>query len=117
MGVLSALLALQLERAREHATLRATGLTRRQLGGLTLLESGLVGATAGLLSWPAGLSLALVLIHVINRRSFGWTVDAHVGLGPFALALALAVAAALLAGVLPAWRLGRLPIARALREE
>lgn len=117
MGVLSALLSLQLERAREHATLRATGLTRRQLGGLTLLESGLVGATAGLLSWPAGLSLALVLIHVINRRSFGWTVDAHVGSGPFVLALALAVAAALLAGAFPAWRLGRLPIAQALREE
>ena len=117
VGVLSALMALQLERARDHATLRATGLTRGQLGALTLLETGLVGATAGVLSWPAGLTLALILIHVINRRSFGWTIVTTVSPGAFVAAFGLAVVAALLAGAYPAWRLGRLPIARALREE
>ena len=117
IGVLSALLALQLERQREFATLRATGLTRRQLGGLSFLETGLVGAVAGLLSWPAGLALALLLIYVINRRSFGWTIQVHFGPDAFVWAFLLAVGAALLAGVYPAWQLGRLPIARALREE
>jgi putative ABC transport system permease protein len=117
VGVLSALMALQLERARDHATLRATGVTRGQLGALTVLETALVGATAGVLSWPSGLLLALILIHVINRRSFGWTIVTTVSPGAFLAALALAVVAALLAGVYPAWRLGRLPIARALREE
>lgn len=117
MGVLSALLAVQLERRREYATLRATGMTERQLAGLSLLESALVGGTAGLLSWPAGLSLALVLIYVINRRSFGWTIDARLSVEPFLMALALSVAAALLAGIYPAVRLGRQPLARGLREE
>jgi putative ABC transport system permease protein len=117
IGVLSALMALQLERQREFATLRATGLTRPQLGALSFLETGLVGTVAGLLSWPAGLSLALVLIYVINRRSFGWTIQTHLDGAVFLRALALAVAAALLAGAYPAWRLGKLSIARALREE
>jgi putative ABC transport system permease protein len=117
IGVLSALMALQLERQREFATLRATGFTQRQVGGLSFLETGLMGAVAGLLSWPAGLTLALLLIYVINRRSFGWTIQFQAEPWVFLRALALAVAAALLAGLYPAWRLGRLPIARALREE
>jgi putative ABC transport system permease protein len=117
IGVLSAIMALQLERQREFATLRATGFTQRQLGALSFLETGLIGAVAGLLSWPAGLSLALLLIYVINRRSFGWTIQTHFDPAVFLWALALAVAAALLAGLYPAWRLGKLPIARALREE
>lgn len=117
IGVLSALLALQLERGREFGTLRATGMTEGQLGALSLLETGLMGGVAGLMSWPAGLSLALLLIYVINRRSFGWTIQTTIDPGVFARALALAVAAALLAGIYPALRLRRLPIARVLREE
>jgi putative ABC transport system permease protein len=117
IGVLSALMALQLERARELATLRAVGLTERQLGGLSVLETGLVGLVAGLLAWPAGLTLALILTFIINRRSFGWTIQFTLDPALFARALLLALAAALLAGVYPTWRLRRLAIARALREE
>ncbi len=117
IGVLSALLALQLERGREFGTLRATGMTEGQLGLLSLLETALMGAVAGLMSWPAGLSLALLLIYVINRRSFGWTIQTTLDPAVFARALALAVAAAVLAGLYPALRLRRLPIARVLREE
>ena len=59
IGVLSALLSLQLERARELGILRAIGLTVRQLRGLMLLETGLMGAVAGLLAMPTGLALSL----------------------------------------------------------
>ncbi len=117
VGVLSALMALQLERARDYGTLRASGMTEGQLGGLVLLETGLIGAMAGLASWPAGSSLALLLIYVINRRSFGWTIQPEWTPGPYLAALALSLGAALLAGLFPAWRLRRLPIARVLREE
>lgn len=117
IGVLSALLALQLERAREHAVLRATGLTPRGLFGLTALQTGLMGTLAGLLALPLGLAMAWLLIEVINRRSFGWSMDALIPPGTLAEALLLAIAAALLAGLYPAWRMGRAPIAAALREE
>lgn len=117
IGVLGALMALQLERTRELGTLRASGMTLPQLWRLTLLESGLMGATAGLLSIPTGLMLSAVLIYVINLRSFGWTIFFTPVPEVYAEALAVAVIAALLAAVYPMLRLGRLQVADALREE
>ena len=117
IGVLSSLLALQLEKAREMGTLRALGLTINEMRRLTLWETGLLGASAGLLALPAGYILAWILIFVINQRSFGWTLQMHAELMPFAQAFLLAVSAALLAAVYPAWRIGRMQPAAALRGE
>ena len=117
IGVLSALMALQLERARELGVLRATGMTRRQLWSLTLLETGLMGTTAGVLAIPTGLVLALVLIYVINLRSFGWTIQMALEPWYFGQAMLVAVGAALLAGLYPALRASRMVTARALRED
>ena len=117
IGVLSALLSLQLERARELGTLRATGMTRRQLWGLTLLETGLMGATAGLMALPVGYALAWILVYVINVRSFGWTLRMDLQPAYFIQALLVAVGAALLAGVYPSIRVGNMEIASAIREE
>ncbi|MBI4787124.1 MAG: ABC transporter permease [Chloroflexi bacterium] len=117
IGILGALMALQLERTRELGTLRAAGMTLEQLWRLTLLESGLMGATAGLLSIPSGFILAAILIYVINLRSFGWTIFFQAEPQVYAEAFALAVVAALLAAVYPMLRLSRLQAAEALREE
>jgi putative ABC transport system permease protein len=117
IGVWSALLSLQVERTRELGTLLALGLLPRQLWGLTLLETGLIGLAAGLLSLPTGLALAVILIDVINVRSFGWTMTLE--LPPLVLvqAVAISVAAALLAAIYPVRRLQRLSVAAALRQE
>jgi putative ABC transport system permease protein len=117
IGVLSALMALQLERAREIGVLRAQGLTPGELWRLVLAETGLLGATAGILAVPVGIGLALVLIHVINRRAFGWSIETAVFPGLLAQAVGLAVLAALVAGAYPAWRMARTPPGPALREE
>lgn len=117
IGILSALLSLQLERTRELGILRASGLTHRQLWGLTLLETGLMGATAGLLALPVGLALSIVLIYVINLRSFGWTLLLQISPAAFAQALGVALLAALLAGLYPAWRQTRIAAAEALHGE
>jgi putative ABC transport system permease protein len=117
IGVLSALLSLELERQRELGILRAVGLTVRQLWGLIMLETGLMGAVAGLLAMPTGYVLALILVYIINRRSFGWTLQMQVLPGPFIQALAVAVIAALLAGIYPAWRMSRKTEADAMRFE
>jgi putative ABC transport system permease protein len=117
VGVLSALMALQLERARELGVMRANGLTPRQLWGVVLGQTGLMGFTAGLLSLPVGLLVAFVLVYVINRRSFGWTLQVNLTADVFVQALVLALIAALLAGIYPAYRMARTPPALALREE
>lgn len=117
IGVLSALMALQLERARELAILRASGLTPRQVWQLVTAETGLMGFCSGLLALPLGIGMALALILVINRRSFGWTLQ--VSIDPMILmqGLLLALAAALLAGLYPAFKMARTSPALALREE
>jgi len=117
IGIMSALMSLQLEHAREYAVMRANGLTPRQLWQLTLTQTGLMGGTAGLLAAPIGLALAIVLIEVINVRSFGWSMQIAFVPGEFAGAFAVALAAALLGGIYPAWRLSRMPVAEGLRME
>ena len=117
IGILSALLALQLEHTRQYGVLRACGMSPAQLWRYTLLQTGLMGATAGALSLPVGMLVALVLVTVVNLRSFGWALELTLQPESLATAVAVALGAALLAGVYPAWRLGRLATALALRSE
>jgi len=117
VGVLSALMALQLERTREQAVLRATGVTPAQISRLTLLQTGIMGLYAGVLSLPLGWLMSEVLIEVINRRSFGWSIMTRLPPQALVEAVFLALFAALLAGLYPAWRMGKVQPARALREE
>jgi putative ABC transport system permease protein len=117
IGVLSALMALQLERARELAVLRVTGLTPPQVWQLLSAESGLMGFAAGVLALPLGIGLALVLVLVINRRSFGWSLDIFVDPAILLEGVALGILAAILAGLYPAKKMASVPPALVLREE
>jgi putative ABC transport system permease protein len=117
VGMLAALLALQLERSREIAVLRALGLTPRQVWGLITTQTGMMGLLAGLLAVPGGLLLAGVLVLVINRRSFGWTMPIDPSPAILLQGVALAVLAAGLAGLYPAWRMATAPPADGLRDE
>ena len=104
LGILSALLAIELERARELSVLRTLGFTPGGLGATLLTQTGLLGLAAGLAAMPIGTALALLLVHVINRRSFGWTMDFVLTPQALVSGVSLAVIAALLAGIYPAWR-------------
>ena len=117
VGVWSALMALQVERTREMATLATLGLGDRQQWALGFLETGLMGTVAGLLALPLGWLLAFVLVHVINVRSFGWTMRLDADPWLFAQAFFLAVGAAVLASIYPLLRLRRRSLAEALRQE
>ena len=117
IGVLSALMAIQLERSRELAILCAIGFTPRQTGFLVILQSALAGACAGILSLPLGSVLAWTLIYIINQRSFGWTLRFETNTSVFLEAVLLAFAAALVAGLYPALKLSARSPAAALREE
>ncbi len=117
VGVLSALLALQLERTRELGVMRACGLTPGQLWMLVTQQTGLMGLTAGVLSLPVGVSMAAIMVYTINRRSFGWSLALELFPLTLVQAVAVGVVAALLAGLYPAWRMARTRPSAALREE
>ena len=117
IGILSAMLALQLERTRELATLRALGMTPRQVGGMIVTQTGVIGLISGLAAIPMGIVMAVVLIRVINRRAFGWQIDISIAPDILAVAVGFAIVASVLAGLYPAWRAGRNQPAIAMREE
>jgi putative ABC transport system permease protein len=117
LGLISALLSIELERSREIAVLRALGLTPRQLGTLALTQTGILGLAAGLLALPLGITMSAMLVFIINQRSFGWSMGLTIEPTPLLLGLALATSAALLAGIYPAVRAGSQSVAIQLRDE
>lgn len=97
-GLVLALATLLREDARGLATLRALGFTRREIARCTLYEGlgiTLAGLLGGLLLSGA---LGTLLVYVINRQSFGWTLLFHLPAADLLqLALALTATAALAA--------------------
>ncbi len=76
-GLSSSLGAVVLARRREFGMLRHLGLTRAQIRSMLAAEGALlatVGAVAGLL---CGAAVSLVLVYVVNRQSFNWSIDLH----------------------------------------
>ncbi len=117
VGLVSALLAWELDRVRELSILRALGLTPRGAAAVVEAQTVFMGGAALLAAIPAGLLIAAVLTKVVDRRAFGWRIEMHLQPAPFVDALLLALAAALLAGLYPAWRAAVGPIAGEMREE
>ncbi|MBW4049942.1 MAG: FtsX-like permease family protein [Proteobacteria bacterium] len=117
IGLVSALLAWELDRTRELSVLRALGLTPRGAAALVGAQTVFMGAAALLAAIPAGLIIAVVLTKVVDKRAFGWRIEMHLHAAQFTNALALALGAALLAALYPAWRAARGPIAGEMREE
>lgn len=117
VGILSALSLLQYEKQREVGIIRALGFTSSQLWRLMMLETGLMGLIAGFFAMPTGYTLALILIEVINQRSFGWSINLYLTWQPFIQALAVSLTASLLAGILPSRKISKMQTIEAIRYE
>ena len=116
-GIFLSLTTLITERSRELAVFRAIGGSAAQIRKLVLWETGMIGTLAAAIGLVSGLCLALVLTGVINRAFFGWTVRLAFPWRSLALTPVWILAAALIAGLLPARRAGRLVLAQHLRNE
>lgn len=117
VGVLSAMMALQLEKMREYAVLRAGGVFRRELATMILGQSSVLGFYSAFFAMPFGALMADRLIQVINKVSFGWSIDSSYDPWIFPQVMGVGVAAATLASIYPAIKSGSKDIALALREE
>ena len=117
LGIINALLSGILERESELAVIRAIGGTPRQIRRIVLWESGLLGLAGIILGVSAGLLLSVLLIQVINKQSFGWSITFYLSTAPLLKAIALVLFTTLLAGYGPARRAANLPIAESLRYE
>lgn len=87
-GLSSAFAASIVTRRREFGVLRHLGMTRRQIARMLVAEGTLLTAVGLATGFVLGGALALILIHVVNRQSFHWSMDLTV---PYPLLAALAV--------------------------
>jgi putative ABC transport system permease protein len=117
LGIVNTLVTAVLERRRELATLRAIGASRNQVERLVQWEAVYLGAIGAGLGLVSGLALAWVLIAVINKQSFGWTIHMTIPVEVLIEAVLLAIGAAWVAGYLPARWAAHQPIGEGLREE
>jgi putative ABC transport system permease protein len=117
LGAASALLALVLDRRREIGLIRYLGAAKSQVRNMILTEAALLGLLAGLLGLALGTALSLVLIYVVNKQSFGWTIQFHPPALLLGGALLLVWAFTILAGVWPARFAARLEPAKVVHTE
>jgi putative ABC transport system permease protein len=116
-GIAGALLTLFMERRREFGIYRALGFSTEQVARMTLLEGLGMGMLSFLLSTVVGTLLAVLLIKVINLRSFNWTIFFHPALQPYLLTAVTAVAASIGAAAYPIWKVCRTYPQMQIREE
>jgi putative ABC transport system permease protein len=107
-GVANTLAALVVERRREIAIIRAIGGSSAQVRKMTLVQAGLIGLASQGLGVGAGLLLSMILIYVINRVSFGWTIQMTISPSLIGVSALLVLATSLLAGIIPANKAGKI---------
>jgi putative ABC transport system permease protein len=117
MGIAGALLALVIDRRRELGLLRFLGAASGQVRKQILVEAGLLGLLANFAGVALGFALSLVLIYVINKQSFGWTIRFHWPVAILLGAISVVYVATVLAGLYPAQVAVRLNPLEAVHEE
>jgi putative ABC transport system permease protein len=116
-GVALTLVVLARERAAELALYRALGADRSQIFRV-YLGKGLGMASAGIsLGSVTGIAFALVLIYVVNRAFFGWTIAVNWPVGVLLEQDLVILAASGLAAVYPAILASRTPATELRRED
>jgi len=117
LGIVNTLITSVLERQREFATLRAIGGSAGQIRQLVLWEAAYLGVVGIGLGAIGGVLLSLLLVEVINKQSFGWTIQLIAPIGAIIQAVGLTAAATLIAAYFPARWAARQPVVVGLREE
>lgn len=101
-GIAGSLASIVIDRRREFGVLRFLGATGKQIRRLILVEAGLIGLLASAIGFTLGVVLSLVLIFVINKQSFGWTIQFHWPITVLLPSVATVYVATVLAGLYPA---------------
>jgi len=117
LGIINTLTALILERTRELALLRVIGMTVSEITRMIVMESAILGLVSTVIGIVMGYALSWILIFVINKQSFGWTIEFHTPAAIIAIATSITFLAAALAGLAPARLAARIDLAAAIKAE
>ncbi len=116
-GIALMLLVLAQEQASELALYRSLGAKKRQIFGIFVgkgLSMGVIGLSLGGIG---GILLAGLLIYIINRAYFGWTIQPYATWGVIGQQVATILGAAILASLYPALRASQTRVTELSRDD
>ena len=116
-GLSSSLGAIVLARRREFGMLRHLGVTRREIGAMLAAEGGLLAALGAAAGLAAGAAMSLVLVYVVNRQSFNWSMELHVPWGLLGFLVLVLLFLAILTAVFTGREAMGMGPVRAVRED
>ncbi len=116
-GITLTLLVLARERISELALYRALGAARRQIFSLFVSKGFFMGALGMALGLVGGVALAAILIFVVNRAYFGWTVQVYWPVRALTEQALTIIAAATAASLYPALRASGVPATELARDD
>jgi putative ABC transport system permease protein len=117
LGIINSLNALIIERQRDIGILRAVGGFRRQIEETILIEAGMIGFFSHILGLLCGFLLSILLIYVINKQSFGWTIQFSIPLPSLIESWLIVMFTSIGAGFIPARRAAKMNVVESLRME
>jgi putative ABC transport system permease protein len=117
IGILSAVVLIMIDRKKDIGLLKALGIRKSDLRKLVFTQTSVMGLFAGLFAVPTGIVISLILIYVINLRSFGWTIQLNIQWWYLVQGILISVIAASLGGIYPVFKLERSTALEVLRYE
>jgi putative ABC transport system permease protein len=117
LGILHSCAISVLFREKELGILKSLGALPAQIRRMILTETTLMGIFSFLWGALAGTLLSLILIFVINKQSFGWTIPFHWSWTIYGQTLGIIVLGSILSGWIPATMAVRRSTQEMIREE
>jgi len=116
-GIAATFSAQAIARVREFGMLRHVGVTRGQVLRVLALEGALATGLALVIGLATGLLVSLILVRVVNRQSFHWTMDFSVPAAGMAALCAVLLGCAALTAALAGRRATGVAPLRAVHED
>jgi putative ABC transport system permease protein len=117
LGIINSLNGLVMERQRDIGIFRAVGGFRKQVEKTILIEAGMIGFFSHILGLLCGFLLSILLIYVINKQSFGWTIQFSIPLWSLIEFWAMVMLTSVVAGLIPSRRAAKMTPVESLRME
>lgn len=117
LAVMNALFALVLEARREFGILKYLGARDSQIAKIVLVKAGLLGLFGNISGLAVGFALSFLLIYVINKQSFGWTIRFELPWVFLAQSFALVMLTSIVSGLIPARLAAKTPAPQVIKTE
>ncbi|MBN3491819.1 ABC transporter permease [Vibrio neptunius] len=115
-GIFFATVAGEVSRQRHVSLLRCLGMSGKELVVMGGLQLFVFGAVSILIALPLGLALANLVVDIVIRQSFGWTLELQIIPDAYLNTFLMAMGSLMMAGALPVLRMIRNTPMKSLRD-